>query len=67
MMTPVELNKKGFQALVNALGYEDAIRFLKLYDHGKGDYTNERYQWLEPLSLEDIFTDIQERESKGKQ
>jgi hypothetical protein len=35
MMTPVELNEKGFQALVNALGYEDTIRFLKLYDHGK--------------------------------
>jgi hypothetical protein len=27
MMTPVELNQKGFQALVEALGYADAIRF----------------------------------------
>jgi hypothetical protein len=25
MMNPVELNEKGFQALVNALGYEDTV------------------------------------------
>jgi hypothetical protein len=34
-MTPVELNCKGFQALVDALGYADAIRFIRQYDNGK--------------------------------
>ncbi len=64
MMTPMELNEKGFKALVDALGYADAIRFLKLYYHGKGDYTKERDKWLDKISLDDIFADIKERESK---
>ena len=34
MMTPIELKRKGFQALVEALGYVDVIRFLRQYDPG---------------------------------
>lgn len=63
MMTPVELNRKGFNALVNALGYADAIRFIRQFDNGSGDYTQERHQWLDPLTLEDIWADIQQRQS----
>lgn len=65
MMTPVELQCKGWQALVDALGYGDAIRFLKQFDNGSGDYTQERHQWLDGLSLEEIWRDMQERESLG--
>jgi len=64
MMTPVELNRKGFKALVDALGYVDAIRFLKLFDNGSGDYTKERHQWLDQMSLDEIWTDIQQRQIK---
>ena len=28
-MTPIELNQRGFKALVDALGYVDAVRFPK--------------------------------------
>jgi hypothetical protein len=63
MMTPVELNRKGFHALVNALGYADAIRFIRQFDNGSGDYTQERHQWLDKLTLEDIWADIQQRQS----
>jgi hypothetical protein len=58
-MTPIELNQKGFKALVDALGYVDAVRFLKQFDNGSGDYTQERHQWLDQLSLDDIWTDLQ--------
>lgn len=58
-MTPAKLNQKGFRVLVNALGYVDAIRFLKQFDNGSGDYTHERHQWLDQLSLDDIWTDLQ--------
>ena len=64
MMTPVELNRRGFQALVNALGIADAIRFIRQFDNGSGDYTQERHQWLDPLTLEDIWADIQQRQSQ---
>lgn len=67
MMTPVELNRKGFKALVDALGYADAIRFIRQYDNGSGDYTKERHQWLDKLTLEDIWADIQQRQSLANQ
>jgi hypothetical protein len=59
-MTPVELNQKGFKALVEALGYVDAVRFLKQFDDGSGDYTQERGQWLDQLNLDDIWTSLQQ-------
>ena len=57
-MTPIELNRKGFQALVNSLGYVDAVKFMHQFDHGSGNYTEERDQWLDQLTMEDIITDI---------
>jgi hypothetical protein len=42
-MTPIELYRKGFKALVDALGYADAVRFIRQFDSGSGDYTTERY------------------------
>jgi hypothetical protein len=64
MMTSVELNRKGFKALVDALGYADAIRFIRQYDNGSGDYTKERHQWLDSLTLDDMWADIQQRQSQ---
>lgn len=67
MLTLVELNRKGFKALVDALGYADAIRFIRQYDNGSGDYTKERHQWLDKLTLEDIWADIQQRQRLSNQ
>jgi hypothetical protein len=53
-MTPTELRRKGFQALVDTLGYADAIRFLRQYAPGQGDYTKERHQWLDSLTMDDF-------------
>jgi hypothetical protein len=58
-MTPIELHQKGFQALVDTLGYVDAVRFLKQFDNGSGDYTQERGQWLDRLSLDEIWAELQ--------
>ena len=66
MLTPAELNAKGFNALVDALGYVDAVRFLKQFDNGSGDYTRDRAQWLDRLSLDEIVADIQQRQSTGE-
>lgn len=57
-MTPIELNRKGFKALVDALGYVDAVKFLHQFDQGSGNYTEERHQWLDKLKMEEIITDI---------
>ena len=65
-MTPIELQRKGFKALVDALGIVDAIRFIHQYDSGSGDYTKERHQWLDQLTMDDILTDIEQRQQNPK-
>lgn len=65
MMTPIELNRKGFKALIDALGYADTIRFIRQFDNGSGDYTQDRHQWLDQLTLDDIWTDIQQRQRQS--
>lgn len=37
-----ELRHLGFQALAEALGWVNAVRFLRQYDPGSGNYTEER-------------------------
>ena len=66
MTTPLELNRKVFQALIVALGYVDAIRFFKQFDDG-GDYTKERHQWLDSLSLDDIWAEMQQRQTSHQE
>jgi hypothetical protein len=43
---PVELRRKGFEALVKALGWVNAVRFLQQYETSRLDYTRERDQIL---------------------
>lgn len=62
-MTPIELYRKGFKALVDALGYADAVRFIRQFDSGSGDYTTERHQWLDELTMDEILEDIKQRQS----
>jgi len=37
--TIARIQSEGYDALVKALGPEDAARFIRSYDHGSGDYT----------------------------
>jgi hypothetical protein len=59
MMTPIEINRIGYTALMDALGFDGMIRFLRQFELGQGDYTTERRQWLDTVSLEEIFRDIE--------
>jgi hypothetical protein len=43
---PAELRARGFKALVDALGWVNAVRFLRQYEPGVGDYTEERDMML---------------------
>lgn len=61
-MTLVELNRIAFKTLSDHLGYVNAIRFFKQFETGNGDYTQERHQWLDSLSLDEIWVDIQKRQ-----
>lgn len=45
-------------------GPVDMVRFIQMFDHGKGDYTKERKQWLSN-DLDEICTDILEMQKAG--
>lgn len=43
---PEELRRRGFAALVDSLGWVNAVRFIQQYETGQGDYTRERDQLI---------------------
>lgn len=55
-----EIRRRGIEALAEALGPVDAIRFLQSFDLGKGDYTKERAHVLD-LELDEIVRRIEKR------
>jgi hypothetical protein len=58
---PVELRRQGFEALVKALGWVNAVRFLQQYDASRLDYTREREQILPNWDAEALFQKLRER------
>ncbi|PSF34938.1 hypothetical protein C7H19_18195 [Aphanothece hegewaldii CCALA 016] len=63
-MSPDELSHKGFKALVDSLGYVDAVRFIRQYNSGSGNYTQERHQWLDQLTTDEILADLAQRQNQ---
>jgi hypothetical protein len=53
--TPEQVRAEGIQALAAALGPDDLVRFLLLFDQGSGDYTAERQAWVNKLDLDTIL------------
>ncbi len=58
---PVELRQRGFEALAQALGWVNAVRFLQQYEAGAGDYTRERDQILPDWDAETMVRWARER------
>ena len=58
--TIAQIQNEGYQALVSALGPEDAIRFIRSYDPGSGDYTKDRKKYLKNKTVEQIGKEILE-------
>lgn len=58
-MNPLALNEIGMEALSKALSPVDVARFLRLYDKGSGDYTEDRELELDGFSMSDIRADIE--------
>ena len=54
-MTPVQIQQVGTAILLRELGPVGLIRFLQQYDLGTGDYTKERHQWLDNLTVDEVI------------
>lgn len=56
--TLAQLNQRAREILIREMGVVDAIRFLGQFSGGSGDYTAERQQWIDALSLKEISSQI---------
>ncbi len=56
--TLVEINQQAFRVLYRELGVVDAVRFLRQFTEGFGDYTAERDLLFADKSLAEIVQEI---------
>lgn len=49
-----EVRQEGLEALLERLGRADMIRFLQQFEPGNGDYSQERHEWVDQTTLEEI-------------
>jgi hypothetical protein len=61
-----EVNRKATEILIREMGVVDAHRFLSQFRVGCGDYTSERGQWLDDLSLKQIVAEIKAKRRKPR-
>jgi hypothetical protein len=55
----VEINQQAIHLLYKELGVVDAVRFLKQFTQGYGDYTRERELFFAHKSLDEIVSGIE--------
>jgi hypothetical protein len=52
------IRKLGIEALNEKLGPLGMVEFMRQFDSGYGDYTKERHNWLDGLTIEAIINEI---------
>lgn len=62
-LTPVEIQKAGWEALNKQLGLVGALRFLLQYEKGEGDYTALRRELFKDETVESLL-DSMRKEGK---
>ncbi|WP_414553055.1 hypothetical protein [Anabaena sp. CCY 0017] len=60
-MKLTEIRQQGYQALINALGVAGTLRFLQQLEVGYCDYTKERDQWLNQLTIDDFRNYVKQK------
>lgn len=63
-MNPVEIRKKGLEALNNALGPIGMVRFLQQFESGNGDYKKDRNELLKDLTIDSIVDEINQKKKE---
>jgi len=63
-MTDAEFDSVAFDLLARELGADGLARFLRLYRSNQGDYTAEREEWQQGLSVDDIGESIRRQRDK---
>jgi hypothetical protein len=66
MMTPQQIRVAGLAALTRELGLVGMIRFMQQFEMGQGDYSEDRHQWLDQYTVDDIAKIVREKEGTYK-
>jgi hypothetical protein len=62
----IEINQQAIRLLYKELGVVDAVRFLKQFTQGYGNYTQEREVLFANKSLNEIVGEIERRRKTAK-
>ena len=57
------IRQEGLKALSNKLGAAGTVIFIRQFESGYGDYTDERKNKLKDITLDDIISSIQKRKN----
>ena len=53
-----EFERRTLDAIEREFGLGGLARFLMTHRSGKGDYTADRHQWLDRLSMDEVIADL---------
>jgi hypothetical protein len=62
----IEVNQQAIRLLYKELGVVDAIRFLRQFTQGYGNYTKEREYMFADKTLENIFDEIENQRKRAQ-
>ncbi|MCL2252969.1 MAG: hypothetical protein FWC09_00860 [Lachnospiraceae bacterium] len=60
------IRQEGLKALNNTLGAVGTVMFIRQYENGYGNYTDEREEKLKDITLDDIIASINKRKQRTK-
>ena len=63
-MTTEQIRHAGMDALRRELGVVGMTRFLQMFDTGHGDYTKDRHEWQDQMTVEEIYASIVAKREK---
>jgi hypothetical protein len=63
-MNLTQVRQVGLEILSRELGPVGMVRFLQQFEMGQGNYTEERHQWLDELTVDEIANHIQKKRTK---
>lgn len=64
-LTSEELRRRGMEALLRELGPAGMARFLRQFERGHGDYTQDRETWLGDPTVQELASRLRKREPES--
>ena len=57
-MTNEQIRRAGMDVLKRELGVAGMARFLQMLETGQGDYTEDRHEWQDQMTVEELYARI---------